>query len=63
MNWLHSSSAGGHSGHDSTATRIKYLFFWKGMSKDIQHFVRNCRVCQTCKYETAALLGLLQLLI
>ncbi|MCI13162.1 Ty3/gypsy retrotransposon protein, partial [Trifolium medium] len=42
LDWLHSSSAGGHSGRDSTSARIKSIFFWKGMMKDIQNFIRNC---------------------
>lgn len=33
---LHDSTVGGHSGRDITASRIKSLFFWKGMNKDIQ---------------------------
>lgn len=30
------------------------------MLKEIQAFIRSCRVCQTCKYNNAASLGLLQ---
>ena len=60
LEWLHCSGIGGHSGRDATHQRVKSLFYWKGMSKDIQAFVRSCSVCQQCKYDTAASPGLLQ---
>lgn len=36
LNWLHGSSHAGHSGRDVTVQRVKSLFYWKGMAKDIQ---------------------------
>lgn len=30
------------------------------MYKDIQYYIQSCRVCQTCKYDQKAYLGLLQ---
>ena len=60
LEWLHCSGIGVHSGRDATHQRVKSLFYWKGMSKDIQAFVRSCSVCQQCKYDTAASPGLLQ---
>ncbi|PNY06838.1 retrotransposon-related protein [Trifolium pratense] len=60
LNWLHDSPSGGHSGRDVTAARVKSLFFWKGMNKDIQHYVRNCDVYQRCKPDLSASPGLLQ---
>lgn len=60
LEWLHGSGQGGHSGRDKTVQRVKGIFYWKGMSKDIQAFLRNCVVCQQCKYETTASPGLLQ---
>lgn len=60
LHWLHDSPFGGHSGRDVTATRIKSLFFWKGMTKDIINYVRNCDVCQRCKPDLEASPGLLQ---
>ncbi|GAU27517.1 hypothetical protein TSUD_147110 [Trifolium subterraneum] len=60
LNWLHDSPSGGHSGRDVTAARVKSLFFWKGVNKDIQHYVRNCDVCQRCKPDLSASPGLLQ---
>lgn len=58
--WMHSSSGGGHSGREVTRQRVKGLFYWKGMTKDIQTFIRSCEVCQRCKYDTSAYPGLLQ---
>lgn len=60
LNWLHGSSHAGHSGRDVTIQRVKSLFYWKGMAKDIHAYIRACTVCQRCKYDTAASLGLLQ---
>lgn len=60
LKWLHDSPIGGHSGRDVTAARVKSLFFWKGMAKDIQNYVRNCDTCQRCKPDLAAYPGLLQ---
>jgi hypothetical protein len=60
LQWLHDSALGGHSGRDVTAARIKSLFYWKGMNKDIHNYVRNCGVCQQSKPDLAGSPGLLQ---
>lgn len=60
LKWLHGSSQAGHSGRDVTVQRVKSLFYWKGMAKDIQAYIRACVICQQCKYDTAASPGLLQ---
>lgn len=60
LEWLHCSGQGGHSGRDVTMQRVKGLFYWKGMIKDIQSYLRICSVCQRYKYDTAASPGLLQ---
>ncbi|GAU17014.1 hypothetical protein TSUD_37720 [Trifolium subterraneum] len=60
LQWLHDSSLGGHSGRDVTAARIKSLFYWKGMNKDIHNYVRNCGVCQQSKPDLAGSPSLLQ---
>ncbi|KAG7579311.1 Integrase catalytic core [Arabidopsis thaliana x Arabidopsis arenosa] len=60
LQWLHCSGVGGHSGRDVTHQRVKGLFYWKGMVKDIQSFIRSCGVCQQCKGDNAAYPGLLQ---
>lgn len=43
-----------------TLQRVKGLFYWKGMTKDIQAYLRSCTICQQCKYDNAASPGLLQ---
>ncbi|GAU24592.1 hypothetical protein TSUD_289530 [Trifolium subterraneum] len=60
LTWLHSSVVGGHSVRDVTASRVKSLFYWKGMTKDIFNFVKNCGICQKNKSDLAAYPGLLQ---
>lgn len=60
LQWLHCSGVGGHSGRDVTHQRVKGLFYWKGMVKDIQAFIRGCSTCQQCKSDNAAYPGLLQ---
>lgn len=57
--WLQNSAVGGHSGRDVTIARVKTLFFWKGMNKDIQQYIRNFDVCQRCKPDLAAYPNLL----
>ncbi|KAD5318298.1 hypothetical protein E3N88_18244 [Mikania micrantha] len=60
MTFCHSSPTGGHSGIYPTIQRVKSLFYWKGMSKHVRFFVKNCDVCQKSKYETVASPGLLE---
>lgn len=60
ITWLHSSPESGHSGRDLTIKRVKNLFQWKGLSKDVRQFVRTCKVCQASKYDPSASPGLLQ---
>ena len=51
---FHASAAAGHSGRNATLQRLKYMVYWKGMSKDVRALVQQCSVCQKCKYETKA---------
>ena len=60
LEWLHSSGVGGHSGRDVTMQRVKGIFYWKGLSKDVHAYIRSCGVCQTCKYDHTASPGLIQ---
>ena len=62
LSWLHGSGQGGHSGRDVTVQRVKSWFYWKGLAKDIQNYLRSCTICQSCKYDTTASPGLLQTL-
>ena len=60
LHWVHTSPQGGHSGRDATLKRLKQLFFWKGMTKTVQSYIRSCAICQACKYDNVAYPGLLQ---
>ncbi|XP_056696470.1 transposon Tf2-1 polyprotein isoform X1 [Spinacia oleracea] len=60
ITWQHASPEGGHSGRELTLKRIKALFTWKGLSKEVRTFVRNCVTCQAAKHDTSAYPGLLQ---
>lgn len=57
---FHASPLGGHSGIPVTLRRMKQLFTWKGMSKAVHQFVRECGVCQQAKPDRAKYPGLLQ---
>lgn len=57
---LHSSGVGGHSGQLATYKRIKQLFAWPNLKKDVSLFVQSCEICQQAKAEHVRLPGLLQ---
>nr|KYP76053.1 Retrovirus-related Pol polyprotein from transposon 17.6 [Cajanus cajan] len=58
--WLHASATGGHSGINATMKRVKSVVYWKGLISDVRRFIQQCSVCQQCKYDNSATLGLLQ---
>jgi hypothetical protein len=45
MHACHASALGGHSGLPITYMRMKQMFAWKGMKKDVSQFVKNCLTC------------------
>ena len=57
---FHNSAQGGHSGVGATAKRMGAVLYWKGLRKDIRHFVRTCSICQQFKSDHSAYPGLLQ---
>jgi hypothetical protein len=57
---FHNSALGGHSGERVTSTRIKALFYWPGMKKEISEYIKNCPTCQLNKSENIPYPGLLQ---
>lgn len=57
---LHNSTLGGHSGQQATYMRVKILFYWPGMKRAVQEYIRECEVCQRCKEELVLSPGLLQ---
>ncbi|KAJ0854088.1 putative nucleotidyltransferase, Ribonuclease H [Helianthus annuus] len=60
LSLCHASNMGGHSGVKATNMRLKQMFYWKGSSKQVQQFVKECGICQRAKYETIATPGFLQ---
>ncbi|GKE12301.1 ty3-gypsy retrotransposon protein, partial [Tanacetum coccineum] len=60
---FHNMSMAGHSGVKKMLVGMSALFYWKGMRKSIEDFIRKCLVCQQTKYSTQALAGLLQPLL
>lgn len=57
---FHSSAVGGHSGGKATYYRLKQLFHWKGMKRDVEEFVKQCHICQQAKHELVHPAALLQ---
>jgi len=60
LQWVHNSPTGGHSGRDATLQKLKQLVYWKGMNKEVQHYIRQCTICQAYKYDASAQPSLLQ---
>lgn len=56
----HSSPTGGHSGMHATYDRLKKLFAWPGMRKDVHQFVSKCTTCKQAKPEHVRYPGLLK---
>jgi hypothetical protein len=57
---MHSTALGGHSGVPVTYSRLKQIVFWKGMKKDVHHFIQDCQVCIQAKSDIAPYPGKLQ---
>jgi hypothetical protein len=57
---LHNSGIGGHSGQLATYKRIKQLFAWPNLKRDVNLYVQSCETCQQAKAENVRLPGLLQ---
>lgn len=55
----HSSAFGGHSRIRATYQRIKRLFYWPGLKKKVENYIRECLVCQVTKSENIHIPGLL----
>jgi len=57
---MHDSATSGDSDRDATLKRLQRLFYWKGMTKAVQQYIRQCVVCRSCKYDNSPHPGLLQ---
>ena len=45
----HASALAGHKGVTKTYNRIRYHYFWKGMKKAVEDYIRSCADCQRKK--------------
>jgi len=43
---MHNHETGGHFGKDTTYEKIKGRYYWKGMYKDIEEYIKTCDACQ-----------------
>lgn len=57
--YFHKSPEFPHYGSKKTKQFIKRRFFWNGMNKDINNFVKGCGTCQKFKSENLKLKGLM----
>ncbi|XP_035545952.1 uncharacterized protein LOC118348436 [Juglans regia] len=57
---IHDTKMGGHSGVLRTCKRLRQQFYWPGMHKSLQEYIKACEVCQKVKTETLNPAGLLQ---
>lgn len=56
----HDSALGGHGGMIATLKKLKHIYYWKGLRKDVHKHVQECEVCQKNKVENVSYLGQLQ---
>ena len=40
----HASVHGGHSGIDHIYRRITSLFYWKGLGRDVEDYIKGCEI-------------------
>ena len=57
---MHDTKVGGHSDVLRTYKKLGQQFYWPGMHKSVQEYIKNCVVCQKTKSDTLAPAGLLQ---
>ncbi len=56
---LHSSGLGGHLALRKMHKEVSNRFFWPGLKKDVEKFVKQCVVCQAGRSSTQKPVGLL----
>lgn len=57
LKYYHDSVMGGHLGQLKTYHKVARQFYWKGMRRDIQAYVRRCVLCQRSKPATTQKTG------
>lgn len=60
FDWFHCGSVGGPSGAHATRHSIFGLLYWKGLSTEVNKWVKECVSCQRCKYDHSTFPDLLQ---
>ncbi|XP_052486478.1 uncharacterized protein LOC105767319 [Gossypium raimondii] len=60
FDYFHSGPTRGHSGVHAMRHRLSRLVYWKGLSKDVKMWIRECSICQKCKADLFASPRLLQ---
>lgn len=57
---FHDEPVGGHYRVQVTYNKLATVFYWKGTRKAVNHYVKECDVCQRSKPSLEAYVGLLQ---
>ena len=55
----HDTIFGGHFGIEKTLEKLKRYWFWPGMTKNVEEYVKTCSICQLNKHSTQRATGLL----
>ena len=55
----HDSRLGGHFGEAKTLEKLRRIWSWRGMARDVSEYVRSCSRCQVVKTDTGRRKGLL----
>lgn len=50
LNDFHNLPTGGHAGINRMFNNIKKYYFWSGLRKEVENFVKKCDECQRYKY-------------
>lgn len=49
MQQMHNCRTAGHLARDKTLNRIRAIFYWPGMSSDVERWCQTCLLCQKRK--------------
>jgi hypothetical protein len=60
MQEFHDTPWAGHMGLAKTLQNIKRVYWWKGMKRDVQEYIKHCDSCQRCKGGHDKVAGLLK---
>nr|GEW42420.1 Ty3/gypsy retrotransposon protein [Tanacetum cinerariifolium] len=55
---FHDTPSAGHGGMKKMLVTLSALFYWRGMHKSVEDYIKQCTVCQQTKYSTHAVGGL-----